>query len=91
MQLGGLELEKYWLNIDWDAAEKDPTILKIPRPDWVYGHDCQKYVYEEFEKVAQAIEQGQEYVPHNCPTAGKYFHGSAFKGLERKIGEQTEL
>ncbi|KAB8232043.1 FAD-dependent oxidoreductase [Aspergillus alliaceus] len=67
LQRSSLELERFWLNIDWPEVEKCPELLTIPRPKWIHGHDCQTHAYTEFAKVVSAIQMREEYHPLGGP------------------------
>jgi hypothetical protein len=73
-----------WHKTDWDAAVKDPSILRMPRPDWLFGHDPQDYAYEEFETAAHAVETGCEYTPRNIPPPGVSHRTADFSGKKMK-------
>ncbi|KAK2868063.1 hypothetical protein FQN49_003198 [Arthroderma sp. PD_2] len=80
IQQGGLAVLQYIMNdIDFESLRKDPTMMRPPNPSWILKHDCQKYAYQEFNTVAEAIRQGTEYVPHNIP-ADDFRPESSFGG-----------
>ncbi|GLI81821.1 hypothetical protein PoHVEF18_010212 [Penicillium ochrochloron] len=73
VQQGGLAVLQFVMNhVDFEALRTDPTMVKPPHPAWILDHDCQEYAYREFVKAAEAIQDGEEYVPHNIPRDGKY-------------------
>ncbi|EOD46019.1 putative mak1-like protein [Neofusicoccum parvum UCRNP2] len=74
-----LEYIKDWPT-DWEAAAKDPSLVAMPRPKWIYGHDCQSHTYEEFENVVEALKSGKEYIPKNIPAEGTYHRSHDFEG-----------
>ncbi|EPS26132.1 hypothetical protein PDE_01068 [Penicillium oxalicum 114-2] len=57
---------------DWDAIEKNPEMIKFPRPQWIFGYDARRDVSEEFPTVKKAIEGGSEYRPRNIPEDCQY-------------------
>ncbi|EFQ99848.1 FAD binding domain-containing protein [Nannizzia gypsea CBS 118893] len=61
----GLNTLEILVSADWSDEEKSSKILSIPNPVWVLNHDCQKYTYEEYDKVAESIVAGTEYKPLN--------------------------
>ncbi|KIV90849.1 hypothetical protein PV10_05457 [Exophiala mesophila] len=67
IQRMGIETRDAWHKTDWSAVGKNTAMLEMPRPDWIFGFDCQKYAYDEFDKALEAVEKGTEYVPHNIP------------------------
>jgi hypothetical protein len=56
--------------VDWDEVAKNPSLLTTPNPAWLFGHDCQEYCYQEFDRAADSLRTGEEYVPHNVPLPG---------------------
>ncbi|RAH65474.1 FAD-dependent oxidoreductase [Aspergillus aculeatinus CBS 121060] len=73
VQQGGLAVLQFVMNhVDFDALRQDPTMVKPPHPAWILDHDCQEYALKEFSKVAEAVRNGQEYVPYNIPSDGQY-------------------
>ncbi|KAF7181291.1 hypothetical protein CNMCM7691_000509 [Aspergillus felis] len=57
---------------DWEAVEKDPSLMKFPRPQWIFGYDVQQDVYEEFRVAMSAIQGKRRYQPRNIPSDAKY-------------------
>lgn len=57
---------------DWEAIEKDPSMMKFPRPEWIFGYDVHRDVYEEFSAVMKAVQEGIKYRPRNIPSDCKY-------------------
>lgn len=39
----------------------------MPRPQWIFGHDCQEYAYAEFDKAMEAVNTGAKYQAYNIP------------------------
>lgn len=70
MQYLGIETRDVWHKTDWEAVKKNPKLLVMPRPEWIFGHDCQKYAYDEYEKAVEYVRNGGSYEPSNVPTAG---------------------
>ncbi len=50
----------------------------MPLPKWLFGHDPQKYAYDEFDIAANAITTGKAYVPTNLPPLGEEHRVSDF-------------
>ena len=44
----------------------------MPRPLWIYGHNCQRHAYEECHKAAHALTTGEKYISTNIPADGIY-------------------
>ncbi|GME65424.1 FAD binding domain-containing protein [Neofusicoccum parvum] len=80
IQRSGIETRDAWHKTDWEAAAKDPSLVAMPRPKWIYGHDCQSHTYEEFENVVEALKSGKEYIPKNIPAEGTYTRSHDFEG-----------
>lgn len=72
MQIGSSVLTETSFKVDLDLVAKDPRFLTYPYHSWIFDHDCQEYTYREFAKVAEAIQNGKEYIPHNVPADGIY-------------------
>lgn len=72
IQRGCSGLQESMLKPDWEAVRRDPSILSLPSPKWIFEHDCQAYTYREFDAVVQAIQEGREYMPTNIPPEGIY-------------------
>ncbi|KAK1764515.1 FAD/NAD(P)-binding domain-containing protein [Phialemonium atrogriseum] len=80
----GIETRDAWHKTDWEAAKKNPRLLEMPRPDWLFGHDPQEYAYEEFATAALAVLTGGEYVPRNVPPPGQSHRTDDFSGKKMK-------
>ncbi|KAL5358598.1 FAD/NAD(P)-binding domain-containing protein [Aspergillus floccosus] len=70
---------------DWKAVEADPTIVMLPRPEWIFGYDVQQDVYEEFPIAMKAVVEGIEYQPRNVLADCRYRMVHDFK--ERIAGD----
>lgn len=46
-----------WHKTDWDAVKKDPSILKFPREDWIFGHDAETHAEEVYDAIAREVER----------------------------------
>ncbi|OQV05068.1 hypothetical protein CLAIMM_09863 [Cladophialophora immunda] len=87
----GIETRDAWHKTDWEAVKKNPKLLEMPRPDWLFGHDPQDYAYEEFETAAHAVETGCEYVPRNIPPPGQTHRTGDFSGKKLKAWTKPML
>ena len=65
---------------DWAAIEKDPSIMKFPRPQWIFGYDVCRDVYDEFPSAMRAVQEGTAYRPRNIPSDCKYQIVHDYKG-----------
>ncbi|KAJ5197552.1 hypothetical protein N7449_008031 [Penicillium cf. viridicatum] len=57
---------------DWEAIEKNPSIMKFPRPEWIFGYDVKRDVYEQFPAAMSAVLDNTAYRPRNIPSDSKY-------------------
>ncbi|KAJ5563147.1 FAD/NAD(P)-binding domain-containing protein [Penicillium sp. DV-2018c] len=57
---------------DWEAIEKNPAMIKFPRPEWIFGYDVQRDVYETFPAIRRAIQDGGKYRLRNVPEDCEY-------------------
>ncbi|OQE01246.1 hypothetical protein PENVUL_c043G07192 [Penicillium vulpinum] len=57
---------------DWEAIEKNPSIMKFPRPAWIFGYDVRHDVYEQFPAAMSAVQDVTGYRPKNIPSDSKY-------------------
>lgn len=86
----GVETRDAWHKTDWEAVKKNPKILEMPRPDWLFGHDPQEYAYEEFATAALAVLTGaDDYVPRNVPPKGQSHRTGDFSGKKMKAWKAT--
>ncbi|KAJ5871118.1 FAD/NAD(P)-binding domain-containing protein [Penicillium soppii] len=70
LQEAGAKFQAVWRNANWDDVCKDLNVLRMPRPKWIFDHDCQSYVLNEFDNVVRLIQTGAGYVPSNLPPDG---------------------
>ena len=83
LQIGSSALIKCLFQADTDPGAKDQKLPPTPPlHSWIFDHDCQEYTDREFAKVAEAIQSGDEYSPHNVPADGKYHLGDEPDSLE---------
>lgn len=75
----GIETREAWHKTDWELAAKDPKSVSMPLPNWLFGHDPQKYAYAEFDKAAEAVQTGGVYTPTNLPPVGIAHRVNDFK------------
>lgn len=57
---------------DWEAIQKNPSMMKFPRPDWIFGYDAHRDVYEQFPAAMRAVRDSTGYRPRNIPSDSKY-------------------
>ncbi|EXJ75071.1 uncharacterized protein A1O5_01767 [Cladophialophora psammophila CBS 110553] len=63
----GWETRHRWHKTDWEAVAKDPAIMKMPQPTWIYGHDAEKYAYDRTAEAAESVEKGTAFQSTNIP------------------------
>lgn len=47
--------------------KKNPSILKFPIPDWLYGADATRYAYENAKAAIQSVQTGVPFISTNVP------------------------
>ncbi|KAF3403483.1 FAD-dependent monooxygenase roqM [Penicillium rolfsii] len=72
IQDGGLKLLQTLHKADWNSESKEEIPTMVARPTWIFAHDCLASTYEEFNKAADAILTGTEYIPTNIPSDGQF-------------------
>lgn len=63
----GWESRHRWHQTDFEAARKNPELIKMPQPAWLYGHDAEKYTYDRYLDAIKSIESGTPFVSTNIP------------------------
>lgn len=71
-QRNGFETRHRWHKTDWKEFKKDPNTINLPQPDWLYGHDAEKYAYERWDDVVRHVNYGQPL--HSTNTYPGYIH-----------------
>jgi hypothetical protein len=66
-QRNGFETRHRWHKTDWKAFAEDPDSINLPQPDWLYGHDAEKYTLERWNDVVAHLTKGTEFVSTNTP------------------------
>nr|POE70869.1 fad-dependent monooxygenase mdpd [Quercus suber] len=52
---------------DWDEVKKNPAQVRLRFPKWVFRHDPEAYVYENFAKAREHVLVGTEFKNTNIP------------------------
>ncbi|EOD43335.1 putative salicylate hydroxylase protein [Neofusicoccum parvum] len=52
-----------WHKADFDAAKSDPKAIKLPRENWLLGHDAQAHAYEVYSETVEQIRKETKGVP----------------------------
>lgn len=68
----GWELRQLWHQTDWEAVKKDPTILDMKQPYWLFGADPEGYAEQAYDEVVDCLKNNKEFIPKNVPP--KYRH-----------------
>ena len=81
----GVETRDIWHRTDWAHFKEDNSYLQLPQPDWIFGHDPQKYAYEEFAAAAHAVETGCPYQQRNVPMGNTKTRGNDFDAAKKSF------
>ncbi|CAN9269382.1 unnamed protein product [Alternaria alternata] len=82
---------------DWDKVKLDPRRAAPKLPKWVWSHDPEAYVYENYEKSAQSLKEGidmkdEDKFEPNYPKGYKYEPWSIEKIMEdMRAGKAIDL
>ncbi|KAH8427321.1 FAD-dependent oxidoreductase [Aspergillus melleus] len=71
IQKGSAEAGDSFLNAAWESSATDRPTAYLHQA-WVYTHDCVKHAHEEYDKAADAVKNGREYIPTNIPANGRF-------------------
>lgn len=63
----GWETRRRWHQTDWEAVAKDPSLLKLPQPRWLNGHDAEQYAKDNFEAAVSHLNRGTLFRSTNIP------------------------
>jgi len=85
----GIETREAWHKTDWDAVKRNAETVQLPQPDWIFGHDPQKYAYEEFETAAKAVKTGGPYQPRNVPPPGINHRSNDFDAAKKSLKDKN--
>jgi hypothetical protein len=59
--------------VDWEVVKADPKKLSPLTPQWILKHDPEKYVYDNYVKVVESLEEGASpFVSTNVPPGSTY-------------------
>ena len=82
---------------DWDKVKLDPRRAAPKLPKWVWSHDPEAYVYENYEKSAQSLKEGidmkdEDKFEPNYPKGYKYEPWSIERIMEdMRAGKAIDL
>ncbi|KAK2068950.1 hypothetical protein P8C59_003564 [Phyllachora maydis] len=62
---------------DWQKAKLDPRMAQPKHPRWVWDHDPEAYVYENYDKCVEGVKRGlrldeDDSIPPNYPPGYKW-------------------
>ncbi len=62
---------------DWTAAKVNPRLAQPKLPMWIWKHDPEKYMYDNYHKIAESVQNNIPFdeldsVPPNYPSGYKY-------------------
>ncbi|KAK7206965.1 putative monooxygenase [Myxozyma melibiosi] len=55
-QLTGESTREKWHKADFDNLKNTPEKIKLPREEWLLGHDAEKHAYEVYNETIAALE-----------------------------------
>jgi hypothetical protein len=82
---------------DWDKVKLDPRRAAPKLPKWVWSHDPEAYVYENYEKSAKSLKEGvdmkdEDKFEPNYPRGYKYEPWSIEKIMDdMRAGKPIDL
>ncbi|KAI1170147.1 hypothetical protein F4777DRAFT_595441 [Nemania sp. FL0916] len=82
---------------DWNKVKSDYKLAQPKMPKWIWKYDPEKYAYENYDKMAEAIRQGVPYdevttIPPNYPPGYKYHPWSIDQIMEDvRAGKPVDL
>lgn len=59
---------------DWDAVRRNPGKVHLRYPKWLFLHDPESYVYEEYGRAFAHLVAGTEFCNTNIPPGHKFVH-----------------
>lgn len=55
-QLGGEKQRDVWHKTGAEDAKANPDKVKLPREEWLLGHDCEQHAFKAYPAAAKEIE-----------------------------------
>lgn len=52
-----------WHKADFDKAKSEPKAIKLPREDWLLGHDAEAHAYAVYAETVEQIRKEEKGVP----------------------------
>lgn len=52
-----------WHKADFDKVESEPKAIKLPREEWLLGHDAETHAYAVYAKTVEEIRKEKKGVP----------------------------
>ncbi|KAH8879261.1 putative monooxygenase [Thozetella sp. PMI_491] len=66
-QLVGFYNLSHQLNPNWDAAAKDAKAVKPETGRWIWGHNADRYTYENYARALNHLQSGAPFQNTNIP------------------------
>lgn len=60
--------------IDWDDLRKNPEKARVRYPKWLFRHDPEAYVYENYGRAFAHVVSGSEFRNTNIPPGHNFVH-----------------
>lgn len=71
-QRNGFETRHRWHQINWKEFREDPNTISMPQPEWLYGHDAEKYTRDRWDEIVDHLRNGTPFKSTN--TYDGYVH-----------------
>ncbi|KAJ0107619.1 uncharacterized protein J7T55_007810 [Diaporthe amygdali] len=59
---------------DWEAVKKNPSVVRLRYPKWMFLHDPEAYVEDKYAEAASHIIHGTEFSNTNIPPGHNFVH-----------------
>ena len=77
---------------DWEAIKKNPDLIKQRFGRWIWDHDAESYVYENYGKVFNHLVNGAPFQNSNIPPGYTYKPWTLEEMMKlEKEGKKLEL
>ncbi|KAJ3545772.1 hypothetical protein NM208_g2352 [Fusarium decemcellulare] len=63
----GWETRHRWHQTDWNAVKANPTLVKMPQPEWLYGANAIRYTIDNMDAAIDNVEKGTPFISTNVP------------------------
>jgi hypothetical protein len=69
-QLKGEEIRNKWHQADWAKVRQDPSLIRLPRDDWLHAHDCERYFRRIWSRAVTEHYGGGPQLPSSALACG---------------------